>query len=292
MFRFTRSMLSCGVLLGCALASAGCATFGCGNTCQSDCQMGGCDVGGCDSCEGKSHKFWKKDDGCDVGSCDSCQGSGHKFWKKDKGDHDSCESCEGKKKWGKCSGCGSFSSCRGGICGACTNRSLAIQEQYPVGAVERAHFHQMQTNAEAADFVLFQKDFVLDSAELTPDGKDKVLEIAARMRSAPFPVVIERTYHNADPELDAHRRAIVAQVLTDLGNPDANNRTFVALAYSPGKQSLEGAPEYYQHIFQGNNNNNGNNNGFGGGGLGGGGGGGFGGGFGGGGFGGGGLFGF
>lgn len=157
------------------------------------------------------------------------------------------------------------------------NRSLAIQDAYPLGTVMRAHFEQMQTNGEAMDFILYQKDFVLQSAELTPDGKDKLLEIAARMRSAPFPVVVERTYNNADPELDAFRRNLVAQILNDLGNTDANHRVFVGMPYGPGKRSLEGAPEYYQHVFAGSGN------GFGAGGFGGGGGG-----FGGGGFGGGG----
>jgi uncharacterized membrane protein YgcG len=245
MFRLTRTISGCGLLLALALGSAGCSAM-----------HGGCGLWGARSC-----------DDCYDGSCDPCQG---------------------KKRWGKCGGCGHFGSCCGGICGACMNRSLAIQEQYPVGAVYRASFHQMQTNGEAADFILHQKDFVLDSAELTPDGKDKILEIAARMRSAPFPVVVERSYNNSDPELDAHRRAIVAQILTDFGNPDANNRTFVTTSYGPGKQSLEAAPEYYMHTFIGNNNNQNGGGGFGGGG--GGGGGGFGGGgFGGGGFGGGGF---
>lgn len=163
-----------------------------------------------------------------------------------------------------------------------------------MGAVERAHFHQMQTNGEAADFILHRKDFVLSSAELTPDGKDKILEIAARMRSAPFPVIVERSENNSDPELDAHRRALVAQILADCGNPDANNRTFVSPAYGQGKHGLDGSPEFYQHIYQGGANNNNNGGGFGGGGGGGGGGfggggGGNGGGFGGGGFGGGGF---
>uniref|UniRef100_A0A7C2K1Z7 Uncharacterized protein n=1 Tax=Schlesneria paludicola TaxID=360056 RepID=A0A7C2K1Z7_9PLAN len=209
---------------------------------------------------------------CGVGGCNSCY-------------DDPCDPCAGKKRFGKCHGCGHWGSCCGGICGHCANRSLAIQEGYPVGAVQRAAFHQMQTNGEAADFILYQKDFVLDSAELTPDGKDKILEIAARMRSAPFPVIVERTYNNSDPELDAHRRALVAQILTDFGNPDANNRTFVATSYGPGKQSLEAAPEYYQHTFIGSGNNQFGNGGFGGGGFGGGG-------FGGGGFGGGGFGGF
>lgn len=150
-----------------------------------------------------------------------------------------------------------------------------MQEQYPLGVVERAHFHQMQTNGEAMDFVLFQMDFVGQSAELTPDGKDKVLEIGARMRSAPFPVIVERTDNNADPELDEFRRQLVAQVLSDLGNGDAYGRVFVSTPYSNGKSSREAAFEYYQHLYQGSggNQNNGFSGGFGGGGFGGGGGG-------------------
>jgi hypothetical protein len=109
----------------------------------------------------------------------------------------------------------------------------------------------MQTNGEAADFILFQMDFVAQSAELTPDGKDKVLEMAARMRSAPYPVVIERTWNNADPELDAHRRNLVAQILCDLGNPDANNRVFVSPAYGPGKHSMDAVIEFWQYTYQG-----------------------------------------
>lgn len=135
-------------------------------------------------------------------------------------------------------------------------------------------------------------DFVGQSAELTPDGKDKISEIAARMRSTPFPVLVERTYNNADPELDAHRREIVAMILADKGNPDANNRVFVSPAYGLGKSSLEAAPEFYQHTYQFSGQQNGNffggGGGMGGGGGYGGGGGGFGGGgggFGGGGFG-------
>lgn len=145
----------------------------------------------------------------------------------------------------------------------------------------------MQTNAEAADFILYQKDFVGQTAELTPDGKDKILEIAARMRSAPFPVIVERSWNNSDPELDSFRRDFVAMVLSEKGNPDAGNRVFVSPSYGPGKQSLEAAPEYYMFTYQGLNGVN-NNFGGGGGGFGGGGGGGFGGG-GGGGFGGGGF---
>ena len=178
----------------------------------------------------------------------------------------------------------------GSLLGRLFPRSLAIPDQLPLGAVERAHFHQMQTNAEATDFVLYQMDFVGQSAELTPDGKDKINEIGARMRSTPFPVLVERTFNNADPELDAHRRELVALILHEKGNFDANNRVFVSPAYGLGKSSLEAAPEFYQHIYQFSGQNGVGGGGFGGGGGGfGGGGGGGGGGFGGGGGGGGGF---
>ena len=109
----------------------------------------------------------------------------------------------------------------------------------------------METNGEAMDFILNQHEFMGETAELTPEGKDHILEIAARMRSAPFPVVIERTWNNADPELDAHRRNLVAQILTDLGNPDAQQRTVVSTAYGPGYNSIQAEPMYYRHVTSG-----------------------------------------
>lgn len=142
----------------------------------------------------------------------------------------------------------------------------------------------MQTNAEAADFILHRCDFVGSTAQLTPYGRDRVMEIAARMRNAPFPVVIERSSNNADPELDDHRRSIIAQILHDHGMPESSQRVFVAPAYGPGLNSREAERDYYQSIFSRGGNGNGNGFGMNGGG-------GFGNGFGGG-FGGGGGFGF
>ncbi len=239
MIRVIPKRLGLCVLLLTAMSSAGCVTPSLGWG-----RGGGCG-GGCET-------------GCDTCSTGGC-GTGCGRW--------GCGGC------GSCCGGGLFGCLRGRL----ATRSLAIPDEYPVGAVVRAHFHQMQTNAEAADFILYQKDFVAQTAELTPDGKDKILEIAARMRSAPFPVIVERSWNNSDPELDSFRRDFVAMVLADKGNPDANNRVFVSPSYGPGKQSLEAAPEYYMFTYQGFG---GNNNGFGGGGggFGGGGGGGFGGG--------------
>ena len=142
-----------------------------------------------------------------------------------------------------------------------------IPDRYPLGSVNRAHYAAMQTNAEATDFTFNLVHFVGETSHLTPDGQDHLLEVAARMRSAPFPVIVERTPNNSNPPLDAERRATVSRLLADLGNPDADQRTFVAVPWSRGLNSYEGMADYSQYFgtrgFNGNNNNG--NNGFGGG---------------------------
>ena len=137
-----------------------------------------------------------------------------------------------------------------------------IPNRYPLGSVLRAHLHTEQTNAEATDFVFHLVDFVGETPHLTPDGKDHLMEVAAKMRSAPFPVLVERTPNNANPQLDAERRMVVARHLADLGNPDADQRTLVATPYNRGVNSYEGEADYYTNFnFRGNNNNNNGNNG-------------------------------
>ena len=78
----------------------------------------------------------------------------------------------------------------------------AIPDVIPLGAVNRAHWHMMETNGEAADFVIYRHEFVDNSSELTPYGRDHIMEIAARMPSTPFPIIVQRSWNNADPELD------------------------------------------------------------------------------------------
>jgi hypothetical protein len=123
-----------------------------------------------------------------------------------------------------------------------------------------------ETNGEAADFVIYRNEFVDNSSELTPYGRDHIMEIAARMPSSPFPVIVQRSMNNADPELDQIRRDIVVRVLTDLGNPDADRRTVVSQPYSNGINSMEAEQDYgrFRNVRGFNN--------FGGGGIGGGGG--------------------
>ena len=107
----------------------------------------------------------------------------------------------------------------GCVCETLTSHDLAVPEVYPLGSTVRAHYHTMQANGEAVDFIIHRHEFKGKTAELTPAGKDHVLEIAARMRSAPFPVVVERSFNNSDPEIDVYRRNLVSRILADAGNP-------------------------------------------------------------------------
>ena len=127
-------------------------------------------------------------------------------------------------------------------CGS-ANRNQ-VPDVLPLGSVTRAHWHAMQTNGEAADFVMYRNEFVYNSSELSPYGRDHIAEIAARMPSTPFPVLVQRSLNNADPELDQIRRDIVVKVLTDLGNQDANQRVVVSQPYSNGLNSMEGEQDY------------------------------------------------
>jgi hypothetical protein len=125
-----------------------------------------------------------------------------------------------------CCGCGTLA----GWCGW-PWRTASIPDRYPLGSVNRAHYQTMETNGEAGDFILYRHEFVADGTDLTPYGKDHILEIAARAGCGPFPVIVERSEHNNNPQLDQRRRALVAQVLGDCGVTDAQQRTIIAPAY-------------------------------------------------------------
>jgi len=147
-------------------------------------------------------------------------------------------------------GCQTCGCWRDRLCGWWSyNAGLSVPETLPLGSTVRAHYHTMQTNAEAADFILHDHDFVGATAELTPAGRDRILEIAARARSAPFPVLVERCCNNSNPELDSHRRTIVAQILNDHGIPEADQRVIVSPAYGMGITAMEGELDFYQNTY-------------------------------------------
>jgi hypothetical protein len=185
-------------------------------------------------------------DGCGscsapAGACDPCGQCG-----------DSCQQCGDD-----CQQCGGI---RGRLRGMFHRRTNAVPDTFPLGKVNEAWYYEMESNAEAVDFVIHDLDFVGQTTELTSDGKDHLMEIAARMRAQPFPVIVERFPNNADPELDLARRNLVTQILTDFGNPDAPQRVIVAPSYAPGYTSRQAQATYFRHTLintTGNANNNG-----------------------------------
>ena len=121
---------------------------------------------------------------------------------------------------------------------------------FPLGQVTDAHWETMQTNAEAADFIFFDHEFVGDTAELAPGAKRHLEQVALRLEHAPFPVVVEQSPHNARPELDQLRRRVVVEQLARLGVPDVADRVVTASAFAEGFTSMEGEQAYYQTISQ------------------------------------------
>src|ERR1700684_3802885 len=124
-------------------------------------------------------------------------------------------------------------------CESCTPSRCGVPDRYPLGSVNRAHYQTMEANAEAADFILHRNEFVGETTELTPYGKDHILEIAARARCAPFPILVERSENNSNPTLDDRRRSTLAQALVGKGVTDAQERTIIAPAYGKGFTGAE-----------------------------------------------------
>jgi hypothetical protein len=116
-------------------------------------------------------------------------------------------------------------------------------------------------NAEPSKFVLYQHEFVFNTARLNWAGEDHLKQIAARLHAGQnFPVLVERSMTskredseykypvNLNPQLDMQRRAVVVQCLTALGVPDAEQRTVVSPALTRGFQDGE-AERAYQRSF-------------------------------------------
>lgn len=117
--------------------------------------------------------------------------------------------------------------------GSWLHADLAVPDTYPLGSISAAHWHTMETNAEAGDFVINRSEFVTHSPQLTPHGQRHVMEIAARLGNVPFPVLVQPSA-NMDQRLDGARRESVIQLLNQLNVYDAATRTLVSEPYSNG----------------------------------------------------------
>ena len=116
---------------------------------------------------------------------------------------------------------------------------------FPLGQVSDAHWETQQTNAEAAKFILYDHEFVGDTAKLTPKGEKHLVQIAIRLEHVPFPVVVEQSPDGRYPQLDIQRRELVVRYLSGLGLEGFENRVIVASAFARGLSAVEGEAAYY-----------------------------------------------
>lgn len=119
---------------------------------------------------------------------------------------------------------------------------------FPLGAVTDSHWETQQTNAEAADFIFYDHEFVGETAQLAPGGKKHLEEIVLRLEHVPFPVAVEQSPYNAKPELDQQRRQTIVEQLARLGVPDSEGRVVIASAFAEGVTGIEAERAYYNAI--------------------------------------------
>ena len=115
-----------------------------------------------------------------------------------------------------------------------------------------SHWETQQTNAEASNFILYDHEFVGNTAKLNSGGKKHLLQIALRLEQVPFPVVVEQTPDNRNPRLDSERRRAVVGTLVQLGLTPVDGRVVVAPAFNEGLEAAEGEAAYYSTTTHGN----------------------------------------
>lgn len=110
----------------------------------------------------------------------------------------------------------------GGFCGLGKGKPPMppYDRPFPLGQVSDAFWETQQTNAEAADFILYDYEFVGTTAMLNPMGREHMTQIARRLPHVPFPIVIEMSEKTNDPQenrdlmqIDETRRANVVMWL-------------------------------------------------------------------------------
>lgn len=121
----------------------------------------------------------------------------------------------------------------------------AHDRPFPLGQVTDAFWEAQQTNAEAADFIFHDHEFVGNTAVLAPGAKRHLEMVALRCEHVPFPIVIEQTPHNARPELDRARRATIVEQLNRMGVMNADQRIVIANAFPEGYTAVEAESAYF-----------------------------------------------
>ncbi|MCA9003872.1 MAG: hypothetical protein KDA70_01265 [Planctomycetaceae bacterium] len=147
----------------------------------------------------------------------------------------------------------------------------------PLGTISDDIWQKQEENGEASDFVIVESEFVGATAKLNAAGEDHIKQIAVRMGSTPFPVVVQPSsmtvresseykfpVHGND-DLDMHRRDVIVKMLQAMNVQDADERVVVAPAFTPGFEGFEAYRAYSNGFMnRGNNGGGGFGGGFGG----------------------------
>jgi len=142
---------------------------------------------------------------------------------------------------------------------------------HPLGTLSDPMWKTQETNAEASKFVIYQHEFMFNTARLNMGGEDHVKQIAVELRDgAPFPVLVERSMTgdrvgdvydypvHPNPDLDNKRREVIVRALASMGVADADERVLVSPALAVGFTDQEAEQAYTNGI------NNASQSGFGG----------------------------
>lgn len=124
-----------------------------------------------------------------------------------------------------------------------------VDRPFPIGQVTDSFWETQQTNAEAADFIFYDHEFRGNTAELAPGAKKHLEQVALRLENVPFPIVIEQSPHNKQPEVDQARRRTVVEQLARIGVVNAEERVVVAEAFPEGLTAQEAEDSYYGGVL-------------------------------------------
>jgi len=119
----------------------------------------------------------------------------------------------------------------------------------PVGAHTCAWQTTQGAIAERDDFVIYQYEWIGETAELSPFGNRHVDELVRRLESQPYQMTIEPSEGN--PSLDAHRRMILIGRLNSYGVVGADARVSIDYAAAEGLIGPEGPGLYSGYLRSG-----------------------------------------
>ena len=123
---------------------------------------------------------------------------------------------------------------------------------FPLGQASDSFWETQQTNAEAADFIFYDHEFVGDTVRLTPAAKQHLEQVALRLEHVPFPVVIEESTCDPRNQLDQSRRQAIIEHLARMGVQDVEKRVVLANAFPAGFTGTEAIQSYTNGILSGN----------------------------------------